>query len=128
MLFFASVKIYFSVHRVEIVWHFAFCENKSKKEHLISEDWSDAFVCRIPLFSPYLSDIGKLSSLCISEIKNSHFLGERYSQCRILDWLKTTSVSRRKTTHGTLAWRFPAFPYLLLCFHKKDVQYNKILR
>jgi len=98
-----SVKIYFSVHRVEIVWHFAFCENKSKKEHLISEDWSDAFVCRLSFFYSYLSDIGKLSSLCISEIKNSHFLGERYSQCRILGWLKTTSVFRRNTTYGTSA-------------------------
>lgn len=50
MLFFASVKIYFSVHRVEIVWHFAFCENKIKKKYLISEDWSDAFVCRLSPF------------------------------------------------------------------------------
>lgn len=79
---------------VEIVWHFAFCaewkQRKKEKEKKETYIWylksgptrSFAFPCLF-LFS-FISDIGKLSSLCISEIKNSHFPGERYSRCRIL--------------------------------------------
>jgi len=106
----------FYVHRTEtgIAWRFAFRENKNKtldirrlvrRLRLPASLLSFFFfffllLLLLLLLLLYLFDTGKLSRLRILQIKNSHFLSERYSHCRVLEWLRTTSVSRRRTTCG----------------------------